>query len=108
VVLTRGSSGARAFTATGFVDVAAPSVVVADAVGAGDSFMAALLHALCGAPATGDLRTRLREVDDASVAAAVTYACAAAALTVSRPGADPPTDVEVSAFLRRNQPGLAP
>src|SRR5699024_3615510 len=47
VVLTRGAAGAFAATSSGLeVEVRAPKVDVVDTVGAGDSFMSALLDAL--------------------------------------------------------------
>ncbi|MBJ7406609.1 MAG: carbohydrate kinase, partial [Bradyrhizobium sp.] len=47
VVITRGSGGAMAWHAgVGQIEVAAPKVEVADTIGAGDSFQAALLFAL--------------------------------------------------------------
>jgi fructokinase len=74
-------------------------VVVVDTVGAGDTFTAALLagltetgllsrEALTGAAAEPDL---LRDI--------VSQALAAAALTCTRPGADPPTAGELKRFL---------
>lgn len=84
--ITRGGEGA--LLATAGERVAVPPVVtaVADTVGAGDSFMAALVWALVfggegwdGHPVD---RRRLEEIGS-------TAACAAA-LTVSRPGADLP------------------
>jgi fructokinase len=84
VVVTRGSDGADALSATGPVHVAAPKTKVADTIGAGDSFMAGLLAALL-------------ERGFHDVTGAVAYAARCAAITVSRPGADPPTRDEVSA-----------
>jgi fructokinase len=84
VVVTRGGDGADALSAAGPVHVAAPKTKVADTIGAGDSFMAGLLAAI------------LRNGFD-DVAGAVAYAARCAAITVSRPGADPPTRDEVSA-----------
>lgn len=46
VVVTRGSSGPWAVTASGETQVTAPRTQVADTVGAGDSFMSALLGAI--------------------------------------------------------------
>jgi fructokinase len=66
------------------VHVDAPKTKVADTIGAGDSFMAGLLAAVLE-----------RGFDD--IAGAVAYAARCAAITVSRPGADPPTRDEVSA-----------
>jgi fructokinase len=47
VVITRGNNGAMAWHAkAGHVEVTAPTIEVADTIGAGDSFQAALLFAL--------------------------------------------------------------
>ena len=46
VVVTRGGAGALAVGSSGSLTVAAPRIEVLDTVGAGDSFMSGLLHAL--------------------------------------------------------------
>ena len=46
VVLTRGEKGAKAFTDGATIEVPAPPTDVVDTVGAGDSFMAAMLAML--------------------------------------------------------------
>ncbi|MEU3568960.1 carbohydrate kinase [Kitasatospora sp. NPDC036755] len=87
VAVTLGAEGAFARTAEGGrAEAAAVPVPVADTVGAGDSFMAAFLDAR----ATG-----------ADLASCLTRAVTAAALTVSRPGANPPTAAELAAALAR-------
>ena len=57
VVVTRGAAGPWGITAAGETEFAAPEVEVADTVGAGDSFMAALLSGVVDrawtAPRTG-------------------------------------------------------
>lgn len=58
---------------------------VVDTVGAGDSYMSALLRALLEAD-----RPQLEPLDD-ELAAAGAFAARAAAITVSRAGAEPPT-----------------
>jgi fructokinase len=95
VVLTRGGSGASAFTERGSVHVEAPPTEVVDTVGAGDSFMAAMIALLSdwdvlagGAGALGDL-------DDDRLRALVGGAAVAAAVTCSRRGANPPTRREL-------------
>ncbi|WP_457031035.1 carbohydrate kinase family protein [Kitasatospora sp. P5_F3] len=89
VVVTCGGEGAFALTPEGeFRTEAAPAEVV-DTVGAGDSFMSALLATLTG-----------RESDAQAVPAALRAAAAAAAITVSRAGANPPTAAELTAVLR--------
>lgn len=98
LVLTEGQSGALLLTAQGEVEGKAyPPTHVEDTVGAGDTFHANLLAALARGGATGD---RFRDVDPAILKDAVNFACAAAAINVSRVGCDPPTQPEVEEFVR--------
>lgn len=85
--ITLGGSGAILGSGAGRVRVPAVRTAVADTVGAGDSFMAALIHALAFAGRPWDGGPLSREL----LAAAGTFAARAAAVTVSRPGADLPT-----------------
>ena len=88
VFITEGAAGARAITARQNRFVAATPVTVADTVGAGDTFNAGALAAL---HATGALtKARLSMISDAELDAALTLGTRAAAVTVSRPGANPP------------------
>jgi fructokinase len=87
VVVTRGGEGAVWFSRSGRVDVSAIPVPVVDTIGAGDTFAAALLDGLLGLQ---DRRGDLAALDDTTVRAVLTRAGQAAAVTVSRPGADPP------------------
>ena len=86
VLFTRGSSGVDVIGPWGSQTIAAPSVVVADTVGAGDS--------LTGAFLAWWSKNRLTR-DDLSnrdcVVAATSFAVHVAALTVSVAGANPPT-----------------
>ena len=101
VVITQGAEGALAVTAAGTVEVASRSTEVADTVGAGDSFSAALLHALSGLGLLGaDQRDRLRAIDLATTNDVLELAATVAAVTVSRAGADPPWLPELDAALR--------
>ena len=94
VVMTRGDKGVLTWLrSSGELTTAdAPVVKVVDTVGAGDSFMAGLLSGLLEAGLLGDLeaRERLRAATLADVRPAIDRALACAAITVSRPGADPP------------------
>jgi fructokinase len=83
VVVTRGGEGAVWFSRSGRVEVSAIPVPVADTIGAGDTFSAALLDGLLG-------RGELAALDEAAVREVLARAVRAAAVTVSRPGADPP------------------
>jgi fructokinase len=88
VFVTEGAMGARAVTATQDRFVAATRVTVADTVGAGDTFNAGVLASLH----QGGLLTKagLTGISDAALDAALTLGTRAAAVTVSRPGANPP------------------
>lgn len=97
VVVTRGATGPWGITAAGEAEFAAPRVEVADTVGAGDSFMAALLsgvvdRGLAGAQNRADLRALPAE----DLTALLAHAARAAAVTVSRAGANPPTRAELN------------
>jgi fructokinase len=68
------------------------AVEVVDTVGAGDACMAALLAGLHRRHLLGaDRRAELRTVDAVTLAELADEAILAAAITCTRPGADPPT-----------------
>lgn len=83
-VITRGSSGAILAAPHARIEVDAQPVNVADTIGAGDTFMAALID--------GSLRhpQLLQKADDTLLRLIGNYATSAAALTVQRHGADLP------------------
>ncbi|MCB2136252.1 MAG: carbohydrate kinase [Rhodobacteraceae bacterium] len=88
VFVTEGAKGAHAFTARRERFVAGRPVTVADTVGAGDTFNAGILAALHSA---GQLdKAAVADLSAATLDAALTLGCRAAAVTVSRPGANPP------------------
>jgi fructokinase len=95
VVITRGNSGAIAWHAgAGQIEVAAPKVEVADTIGAGDSFQAALLFAL---HKQGRLaRQQLKDIGADELRRALSFAANCAGLTCTRPGADPPWSHEIN------------
>ncbi|WP_411158331.1 carbohydrate kinase family protein [Streptomyces sp. CBMA29] len=100
VFVTMGGEGAAAFTRDIEVTGAAVRTEVADTVGAGDSFMSATLDALTGLGLTdAAARPALGALDKAALAHVLRHAGTAAALTVSRPGANPPTTGELRAAL---------
>ncbi len=84
VAVTRGEKGALMACANGRVSIDAPRVAVADTVGAGDSFMAALLFAISRDPQV------VRDPDLQRLRAAAGISVRAASLTVQRVGADLP------------------
>ncbi|MTG88904.1 carbohydrate kinase [Cellulosimicrobium sp. BIT-GX5] len=97
VVVTLGGEGAVAVAAAGEQRVTAPRVEVVDTVGAGDSFMGALLDGLWDAGLLGaDRRDALRAIDAATLAGLLERCVAVAAITVSRAGANPPRRAELA------------
>lgn len=88
VIVTRGGDGLAIFTAGGEYRAAAPEVDVVDTVGAGDTIVAAVLASLW----ESDVHRPpdLRAVSADGWTAIARRAVAAAAITCSRAGADPP------------------
>lgn len=99
VVVTRGVMGPWAVsrgTGRDGVEVPAARVTVADTVGAGDSFMAALLSGLADRNILGPTAaSALDELDSAQLTELLRHAAAAAGVTVSRSGADLPTRADL-------------
>jgi fructokinase len=97
VVVTRGGEGAVALHASGVHEAPVFPVDFVDAVGAGDAFSSGLLAELARAGAlSGDA---LHALPGATLAAALRFASATAALTCARAGANPPTRAEVEQLL---------
>ena len=91
VVVTRGQEGALWVSRSGQGVVAAVRVEVADTIGAGDTFGAALIDGLWERDLLGgEHRGVLAELDAGTWSAVLAWAASVAAVTVSRPGADPP------------------
>lgn len=98
VVVTRGGEGAVAVRPDGTtLEVPGVPVVVADTVGAGDTFSGVLIDALLGLGVRG--ADALHALSDRDVLGAVTTAAIGAAVNVSRPGANPPSRAELDAAL---------
>jgi len=95
VVLTRGAEGACAlFGNDQMVEVPVPKVVVADTVGAGDTFNAGFLASLSR---DGLLhKDSIAALDAGAVKRALGLGAKVAAITVSRPGANPPWQSELT------------
>ena len=97
VIVTRGAEGAWAVTAGGAqATVPGEAVEVADTVGAGDAFMAGALDGLWQAGLLGaEHREALRGVSPGTLREVLGRAAKVAAITVSRPGANPPYRAEL-------------
>ena len=97
LVFTEGRGGAVAIGSQGGVERNAyPVAHIEDTVGAGDTFHSAFLAALLR---TGQLGKSLSGISRESLGNAVDFACAAAAINVSREGCAPPTQGEVEDFI---------
>ena len=88
VILTRGADGAIAVTSTLSVSVPAVKVTVADTIGAGDTFSAAFLARLEASRLLD--KQAIVDLTEKQLRDLLGYAARAAAITSSRPGADPP------------------
>jgi fructokinase len=93
VFITEGGSGARAYTPEYEVMLHAEKVEVVDTVGAGDTFNAGVMAELQRA----GLFTKhaLAHLTEGAIEAALSLAIRAAAVTVSRAGANPPRASEI-------------
>ena len=93
VVVTRGADGAVGYTAEHKVTVPSERVTVVDTVGAGDTFDAGILASL----KRQDLLTKekVAALDEGQIATALALGAKAAAVTVSRAGANPPWANEI-------------
>jgi len=100
LVITMGRDGATAVTRSSRFAVPAVPVVVVDTVGAGDTFTAALLAGLAEAGQLSPEALAGRVAGEPDLLRDVVgQALAAAALTCTRPGADPPTAGQLKRFL---------
>ena len=88
VLVTQGARGARAIGAGIDVEVPAPQVTVVDTVGAGDTFNAAFLAALAQREALSP--DAVAALGNGELTEALAFATRAAALSVTRAGANPP------------------
>jgi fructokinase len=95
-VATRGADGAVLMSRGARVDVPAVRVDVVDTIGAGDAFMSALIARLADAGVAADPE-RIAALDEQGLRGIGGTAVRAAALTVARAGARPPTRAELDA-----------
>jgi fructokinase len=93
VVVTRGAEGAAGYTVNHKVEVPSEKVTVVDTVGAGDTFDAGVLASL----KMQNLLTKsqVASLTETQIAGALALGAKAAAVTVSRAGANPPFAHEI-------------
>lgn len=88
VLTTRGGDGLSVRTSDFATEIPAPRTAVVDTIGAGDTICGAVLHWL-GTHRLLD-PAKVRQMTRSDWSEALGFAARAAAVTVSRPGADPP------------------
>ena len=93
VCITRGGDGVTGYAGGDPIEVAAKRVEVVDTVGAGDTFNAGFLASLHDAGALS--KEKIRNLAPDIIREALALGAAAAAVTVSRAGANPPTRDEL-------------
>lgn len=91
-VITMGAEGSHFATATANISIPAVKSEVADTIGAGDSYMSALILGFLTRGTSGFAPAVLEQLGHT--------AAAAAAITVQRPGANPPTLEELNAAIK--------
>lgn len=94
VAVTRGGDGATLASARQRIQSPAATAAVVDTIGAGDSFMAGLIHKLLHGGPNGLLRD-LGDLPEADMADILRFAVGCAGITVARAGADLPWLPEV-------------
>ncbi|KAE8765936.1 carbohydrate kinase family protein [Georgenia thermotolerans] len=103
VVVTVGAEGSMLATRTEWADVPSTRVEVIDTIGAGDSYMAALIAELLDRVV--ERHRRAGDLERWELAEIGARCAAAAAITVSRAGANPPTRDELDAAVREAAEG---
>jgi fructokinase len=92
IVVTQGALGATAFFGAQEIHVPSPAVTMRDTVGAGDTFMGAMLMAM---QADGALGRSTSPFEPANIARWLEFAARAASINCARIGADPPRLAEL-------------
>ena len=104
VVITLGENGATALSRNATASVPGLPIHPSDAVGAGDAFTSALLAHLDNQDLLNPAALTTLTAD--ALSHALAYANRAAALTCTRPGANPPTSTELTAGILKQGQGL--
>jgi fructokinase len=91
VAVTAGAEGSHLYSKSAHAHIRAPQVKTADTVGAGDSYMSSIIASLVEDPGQDFGQAHLERLGQ--------MATAAAAITVTRHGAHPPTAAELDAAL---------
>lgn len=94
VIVTGGSKGATGYTTDHKISVASERVTVVDTVGAGDTFNAGVLASLHEQGLLS--KTAASTLSETAIRKALTLGAKAAAITVSRAGANPPWRQEIA------------
>jgi fructokinase len=94
VIVTGGSKGATGYTRDLKISVASERVTVVDTVGAGDTFNAGVLASLHEQKLL--TKSAIASLSESAVHKALTLGAKAAAITVSRAGANPPWRREIA------------
>jgi fructokinase len=97
-VITKGAEGSRFTSAATNISIPAVKTTVADTIGAGDSYMSALILGFLTRGTEGFAPAVLEQLGHT--------AATAAAVTVQRPGANPPTLEELNAAVEAKTPAL--
>ncbi|MGU3575618.1 carbohydrate kinase family protein [Brucellaceae bacterium C25G] len=94
IVITKGAGGATAYTKNALMNVSGKKVEVVDTVGAGDTVNAGMLASLKEQNLLN--KQAIASLSEAQIYDAVAYGMRAAAVTVSRAGANPPWKNELA------------
>lgn len=109
VVMTTGGSGAIGFFGGRRAERLAPRIAVVDTVGAGDSFMAALMATMVEDGVLGRAALHHREsYTERQVEGWLRFAITAATITCTRKGANPPTRDEMRHAMAETVPPQDP